>query len=295
MSYPRPPAPSPAPSPPLSPPPVVPTSNPTAKPTGTCCNADALRQNILANVYNGDEDDSIFDLSPQRDAIAWLDKDACECGQFCTDEQVAQRYILAVLYYSTSGDGWTNCATPTDISSSETCRVESSYGSNIIEEGDTLYSVGSKWLTCNPECLWAGTNCNGNDFVNAIDMENNNLGGELPSEVGSFPNLAALALENNEIEGNIPASYSDLTKLVVIDLDFNSLTGNLIDLSNMNRLQQLDLNNNNIGGSIEGLGWEETTLRFVDLAYNSFTGQIAFEIGELATLGECCSLCCCWC
>ena len=119
-------------------------------------------------------------------------------------------------------------------------------------------------------------------------MENNNLGGELPSEVGSLPSLAALALEQNEIEGNIPASYSDLTKLVVIDFDFNSLTGNLIDLGNMKRLQQLDLNNNNLGGSIEGLGWEETKLRFLDLAYNSFTGTIASEIGELASLGECC-------
>ena len=245
------------------------TPPPTPIPTPTCCNPAFLEQTILTNVYNGDE--SIF--NPNGRAMEWLKEDACNCGQFCTTIELTQRYILAVLFYSTDGPNWVNCG---NIESEEECQVQSAYGK---EKGK-----GSNWLTCNSECEWGGTNCKRNGKLNVTDVENNRLDGILPAEMAELSDLTVLALEQNQLRGPIPSSYGNLNKLGVLDLDFNDLTGPLFDISQMKRLVQLDLNSNKLSGSIEGLGWEDTTLKFIDLSSNRFTGTVASEIGDLTTL-----------
>lgn len=288
MSYGPPPPPTPpvlpTPNPTRSTPPPT-TRSPTAQPTGTCCNADALRQTILDKVYDSG-DGSIFNSGPAKDAIAWLDGDACDCGQFCSEDQVVQRYILAVLYFSTNGNNWDSCSAPDNIQNDDTCQVQSSYGNNIIsdDEGKT-FSSGFKWLTCNKECEWGGINCNQNGLIIATDVEDNGLTGTLPNEVAALPRLFAFALEQNDISGTIPSTYSNLARLVILDLDFNSLEGSLLlDLSKMTKLRQLDLNNNNLEGTLGGLGWENTDLQFLDLSRNNFVGPIPTEIGDLPNL-----------
>eukprot|EP00984_Skeletonema_dohrnii_P016099 scaffold7077_cov122-Skeletonema_dohrnii-CCMP3373.AAC.4 len=284
-------------------PPVLPTPNPTrstptppptAQPTGTCCNASALSQTILEKVYLNGVPDSIFSSGPAKDAIAWLYTDACNCGQFCSEDQVVQRYILAVLYFSTNKDSygnnlWNSCAPdPDDLQSNATCQVQSSYGNNIIidEDGNTL-SSGFKWLTCNTACKWSGTHCNENGLINVTDIRNNGLAGTLPYEVGALPELSVFSLEQNQIIGTIPSTYSNLTELTVMDFGFNSLSGNLIDLSKMSKLQELDLINNNLGGRIGGLGWNNmANLQILDLSYNDFSGPTPTEIGDLPNLSE---------
>mmetsp|Transcript_979 Transcript_979/g.1542 ORF Transcript_979/g.1542 Transcript_979/m.1542 type:complete len:421 (-) Transcript_979:222-1484(-) len=252
-----------------------PTSNPTTKPptaqpTGICCGS--VRDTILAKIYGIADNDSVFNTPPAKQAIEWLEKDACTCGKFCAS--LEQRYIDAILYFSTSGDEWDNCSAPDDIQDNTKCSVESSYGN----------SEGYHWLTCTSECEWSGNMCNKKGFINATDIENNGLDGTLPTEIGALPKLSALALEQNSLKGPIPSSYSDLTDLAVLDFDFNQLTGSLFDLSRMPKLQQLDLNNNMLSGKIEGLGWERTNLKFLDLSFNSFSGMVATEIGDLTKL-----------
>eukprot|EP00984_Skeletonema_dohrnii_P005472 scaffold1926_cov83-Skeletonema_dohrnii-CCMP3373.AAC.2 len=288
MSYGPPPTPPvlptvlPTPNPTRSTPPPT-TRSPTAQPTGTCCNPDDLRQTILDKVYDGN--DSIFDGGPAKEAMAWLISDACDCGQFCSEDQVVQRYILAVLYFSTDGNNWDSCSAPDNIQNDDICEVLSRYGNNIIigDDGKT-FSSGFKWLTCNNECEWGGINCNEkNGLVNATDVEDNGLTGFLPFEVAALPRLSAFALEQNDISGTIPSTYSDLARLVILDLDFNSLEGSLeeLDLGKLKKLRQLDLNNNNLVGTLGDLGWEETSLQFLDLSYNNFEGPIPAQIGNL--------------
>ncbi|KAL7494975.1 hypothetical protein ACHAWT_004032 [Skeletonema menzelii] len=248
---------------------LPPTTPPTPTPSPICCNPADLEEFILSNVYNND--DNIFDRDGP--AMEWLAEDACGCG-FCSNLQLIQRYILAVLYYSTGGPNWTKCG---DAASDATCQVQSAYGN----------SEGFNWLTCNSECEWGGTDCREDDEsgrLRVIDVENNGLNGNLPPEIAKLSGLVVLALEQNQLQGPIPSSYGDLDKLVVLDFDFNDLTGTLFDLSNMERLQQLDLNSNSLTGSIEGLGWDQTILTFIDLSYNKFTGTIAPEIGNLDDL-----------
>jgi len=248
---------------------LPPTTPPTPAPSPICCNPADLEELILSNVYNGDIE-TTFDEDPAKSAMEWLAEDACGCG-FCSNLQLIQRYILAVLYYSTGGPNWTSCG---DAASDATCQVQSAYGN----------SEGFNWLTCNSECDWGGTDCRNSGVLNVTDVERNGLIGNLPPEIAKLSGLVVLALEQNQLQGPIPSSYGGLDKLVVLDFDFNELTGTLFDLRNMERLQQLDLNSNFLSGSIEGLGWDLTRLTFIDLSYNKFTGTIAPEIGDLGGL-----------
>lgn len=247
---------------------------PTPNPTSTCCEPDKLKSVIAGEFYN--KDISVFNNdSPQQKAIDWLKEDACNCGT-CKQDQWVQRYALAVLYFSTEGNNWKSCSAPQNIESTDECKVKSKYGK----------VTGSKWLTCNAACDWAGTGCSNDDNnLNVIDIEDNKLSGNIPPEIGFLLDLKILALEENAIAGSIPEKLNALTKLQVLDLDFNKLTGSLIDLSSFTKLQQLDLNSNELEGKITNLGWENLTkLTFLDLSQNKFTGLIPIEIEELFPL-----------
>lgn len=256
--------------PPTTPPPTDAPVTPPPTPVPCCFEQNELEQLIRDEVYGGG--DESFEQGAQRSAMDWLREDVCNCRDFCTPLALTQRYVLAVLYYSTNGANWKSCSqTATD------CSVQSTFGG-----GGT-----ANWLTCNSECEWGGNNCiAGSNELNATDMELNRLEGTLPTEMAVLSKLFVLALEQNSLTGTIPPSYGSFGRLRILDFDFNQLTGPLIDLSQMVRLQQLDLNNNNLSGPIGGLGWENTRIRFIDLSTNKFTGTIAPEIGDLTELSE---------
>ena len=264
--------------PPTTPPPTAASTAPPTTPPPTdaptpvpcCIETDRLEQLIRNEVYDGG--DESFDQGPQRSAMEWLRGDTCTCREFCSDLALKQRYVLAVLYFSTNGPNWNSCS-----QFAPDCSVQSTFGS-----GGT-----ANWLTCNSECEWGGNNCRPGLDINATDMELNGLDGTLPTEMAVLDKLFVFALEQNQLTGPIPPSYGTFSKLRILDFDFNRLTGPLFDLSGMVKLQQLDLNNNTLTGSIENLGWENTILKFIDLNTNQFTGEIAQEIGDLTELREC--------
>ena len=75
--------------------------------------------------------------TPQGEAFQWFD----ESGgvDVCTYPTAQQRYALAVLYFSTNGDGWTD---------------------------------NTGWLSGLPECGWFGVTCDAAfiEFVTALDL-----------------------------------------------------------------------------------------------------------------------------
>ena len=54
---------------------------------------------------------------------------------------------------------------------------------------------------------------------------NNQLAGEIPTELGSLTNLVTLRLDGNRLTGTIPAELGGLTNLAVLYLADNQLTG----------------------------------------------------------------------
>jgi hypothetical protein len=94
--------------------------------------------------------------SPQKKAFLWVTTSPLQPGTD-DDAQIIQRYVLAVLYYATNGDGWTN------------------------KEG---------WLGSSNECDWLNVGCNvTSGVVTDLTPYGNNLVGSIPSEVGSLDSL----------------------------------------------------------------------------------------------------------
>ncbi|KAG8367602.1 hypothetical protein BUALT_Bualt16G0089400 [Buddleja alternifolia] len=88
-------------------------------------------------------------------------------------------------------------------------------------------------------------------YVVNLDLSNNNLVGEIPSELTNLSGLIGLNLSHNHLEGKIPAKIGDLRSLISLDLSSNNLFGTIPDsLSDLSFLSHLNLSHNNLPGRI---------------------------------------------
>jgi len=182
--------------------------------------------------------------------------------------------ILVKLYNSTNGSGWIN---------------------------------KTNWLTGQPIRTWFGVTVVV-DEITQIDLQKNNLTGEIPIELGGLTSLLILDLDTNQITGTIPVELGNLTNLKELYLSGNELTGSIpVELGNLTNLNALylsdnqlsdtipafttlsileyfDLSENQLTGSIPVELASLTNLKFLDLGSNLLTGTIAEELGQLTNM-----------
>lgn len=215
--------------------------------------------------------------SPQAKALEWCKNDM-EIYRVEVASRVAQRYILATLYYSTNGTGWL---------------------------------TNRNWGNGH-ECEWYGVGCEAGEnnvvSVTYLDLNSNHLDGSIPPEVGyistleqseSFlwrmhlicdcfntcSNTLVVHLWGNKLVGSIPNTFSQLAKLHTLYLDDNRLDGEMDDTFNtMKSLKHLDLSENRIRGHVpHGLGGL-TNLRDLRLSDNLLTGTFPISLISLSNL-----------
>jgi hypothetical protein len=146
--------------------------------------------------------------SPQYQALNWMansgdgaDIIQSESIQGATP-YIIQRYILAVLYYSTTGVGW-----------------------------NKQYD----FLTNTNECEWGvGANngfnvidCNNDGFVTLINLWQNQLMGVIPTELVHLTNCTALDFLTNRLSGEVPVEITQM-KLDYLNLGYNQLSGTVM-------------------------------------------------------------------
>ena len=85
-----------------------------------------------------------------------------------------------------------------------------------------------------------------------LDLSGNMLGGQIPTRLGSLTNLTHLDLSNNSLTGTIPAELGNLSNLEFLDLSGNKLTGRIAtSLGNLkNSIETLRINNTGLEGCI---------------------------------------------
>ena len=121
------------------------------------------------------------------------------------------------LYNATDGDNWTN---------------------------------NDNWLTDNDISTWYGVDVS-DGSVTALNLDENNLTGELPVELGNLTNLTRLNLWGNPLSGSIPTELGNLTNLTYLGLQKTELSGSVpVELSNLTNLTQLWLGENKLSGSL---------------------------------------------
>ena len=205
--------------------------------------------------------------TPQYRAFRWLvDYDGMQlCPGLDAIQFILQRYILAVLYFSSGGDLWTRCSNGTA-------------GSSCPQ--------GGRFLGSNSECLWFGISCTSTGRVFSIDFELNNLVGTIPGEIGYLTGLTQLMLEDGGLFGTIPSTIGQLKNLQVLDLDYNHLEGKIPrEISGATGLLMVDLNDNALEGGIENLA-SLGSLERLWLHSNSFEGLVPAQLGNLEYLSK---------
>jgi len=208
--------------------------------------------------------------------------------QLCPqDKHLIQRYVMAVFYFSTRGDRWTQCSAPPPLVDSVDPAGAEADANNLCTIMVSGFESGSDaWLTSGNECGWGGIGCNEDGFVVRIEMEQNGVGGTIAHELSRLQNLRNLVLEEGILTGTIPTELGEIRSLEQIDLNFNLLQGSipeeLYDLSN---LRQLDLNDNELTGTISTSIMELAKMSFFQIENNFFTGTIPTQMGALLDLG----------
>ena len=159
---------------------------------------------------------------------------------------------LVALYQATNGENWT---TSWDLSD---CDV----------------------------CSYSGITCDENGRVAGIDLDENNLIGFIPAEIGEFSNLTSLNLARNTLSGSIPSSVGNLTALTGLTLSANLLSGSIpSEIGNLTELASLSLDFNSLSGEIPNSLGNLIKIILLTLRGNDLTGNIPGSLGNLS-IGE---------
>ncbi|CAI9778137.1 unnamed protein product [Fraxinus pennsylvanica] len=120
-----------------------------------------------------------------------------------------------------------------------------------------------------------------------LELENNNLTGSIPPEIGKCTNLALLNLAGNGLTGPLPPSLGNLTNLQVLNLQSNHFVGEIpTQITMLHRLQRLKLSRNSLNGSIPDSVSSLQNLTNLDLQGNYLSGSIPDSIENLGNLLE---------
>ncbi|CAM6022343.1 unnamed protein product [Sphagnum balticum] len=116
------------------------------------------------------------------------------------------------------------------------------------------------------------------DSLKVLDLVNNSLMGEIPSDIGNLTSLTFLLLAYNNLNGSIPSSIGSLGQLKLLDLSFNELAGEIpVSFNKLWSLQLLNLKENHLLGSVPLLqsSWD---LQVLDVSSNLLTGGIPPQV-----------------
>lgn len=174
---------------------------------------------------------------------------------------------LIALYNSTNGDSWTN-----------TMNSEGAWPVNDPT------AVVTSW---NPDTNtgWYGVVLDSEGRVSYLDLRDNNLAGEIPSQIGSLTKLTQALLYNNRLSGSIPAEIGQLKELFFLNLEVNQLSGSIPpQIGSLPKLQSLFLNFNQLTGTIPVEIAQLQELTYLAVSQNGLTGSIPSQLGSMHKL-----------
>mmetsp|Transcript_5865 Transcript_5865/g.14393 ORF Transcript_5865/g.14393 Transcript_5865/m.14393 type:complete len:1057 (+) Transcript_5865:280-3450(+) len=243
-------------------------------------NRQATRFEYLSSILSPIFPELTEPSSTQIQALVWLSSDDPADWSEFDDQDLVERYLLVMFYFSTNGDLWLN---------------------------------NNEWLSALHVCDWYGVLCWEGMKVTDLFLDDNQLFGTIPSaeisqlsslvsisagsnslegtigsEIGRLDRLERLLLDANFLTGPLPTSFSGLTNLKYLSLESNDLMGELpVEVFTLTNLDFFSIASNNINGTlpsdaIDGLD----SIRELDVSKNAISGNIPTEIGQLTTLSS---------
>ena len=252
-----------------------PTGSPTPAPTPAFF-LDAVGDTIFNLVG-----DKMYDQgSPYALAADWIiNYDPMQLGP--RDANIAQRYLLAMLFFEWNGMDWTEC-TPTDDPNDVDC--EATCYDWLY--GDPFDCDKKRWLSNSHECEWLGVTCPEDRSVRGLELIYNNLKGTLPTEIAKLESLQQLSLIENFISGTIPSEIGSMKHLFDIELNWNLLTGSIPEeIYDSRILFRINVYKNLLTGTVSPNIDNIPALEGMHVGENALTGPIPTEIGMLTNMG----------
>ena len=187
----------------------------------------------------------------QNHDLDWVGLPSCESGELpATDAISLDRDILVAFYNSTGGNNWTN---------------------------------GKYWLSDVPIRYWHGVTVDDHGRVTELRLDENNLTGELPPELGELTELKKLYLWENQLSGGLPPELGNLTNLKGVAIQANRLSGELPpELGNLANLEGLHLWGNRLSGQIPPELADLSNLNSLWLVGNPLSGCIPVGLRDVS-------------
>lgn len=247
-------------------------------------------------------------------------------------EFLVERYIVALLYFSTGGEGWQQqynflkeeSICDWNLSSQQTMQgvfcdddlkvkhlllAENKLGGTIPSELSLLQSLRSLDLSQNYIDGEIPTKLGQLDGLQELNLMSNKINGRIPSALGSLSSLSSLDISSNFLSGSIPSDLGMLLNLESLSMGDNRLTGTIPStFASLTGLTTLNLFRNQLSGTIPPSLSGLPVLTSVNFASNNFTGDISdgycvpertFDSFWADCRGEvpkvnctCCTICC---
>jgi len=183
----------------------------------TKCDTTAIERSrdILSELLTVSDSSSLINPeTSQFKARDWLDN--IDSAIICPgeSERIHQRYRLALLYYQLGGDQWTRCSSQEKHTSS---LLSLTVSSKVDDDDDDEEEEcpENPWLGAGNECQWYGMSCSGDDATSnddddneyrpleVLNLQSNNLSGELFDELVGLEQLVELSIQDNQVVGSL--------------------------------------------------------------------------------------------
>lgn len=162
----------------------------------------------------------------------------------------------------------------------------------VATDGDN-WIRNDNWLSDKPVTEWYGVvGFDGRQIpeidpilsVTTLNLDNNNLVGKIPKEIGLLDDVMFLRLSGNHLHGTVPEELSSMSNLLKLDLSKNELGGTLPSFlfNSLLRTLVLKLNNNNFEGYIDldQLISPKVKLSRIELQMNKLRGPRPKQLKE---------------
>ena len=111
--------------------------------------------------------------------------------------------------------------------------------------GGANWTNKTNWLSESPLGQWHGVTTGEDGRVTELRLDNNNLEGPIPAELGKLAGLEQLSLFMNKLNGSIPPELGELSSLETLWLAGNNLQGTIPDeLGKLTNLWQMSFAGN---------------------------------------------------
>lgn len=138
------------------------------------------------------------------------------------------------------------------------------------------------WDLNQPMNAWHGVDLHSDGCVRLIDLQNNNLNGSIPPNLGDLSQLEHLKLIQNNLSGSLPNSMTKLSNIKTIELHFMNLSGEIPeDIGKLQNLEVLTISGNKLKGAIPSSLGSIESLHTLYVNRNQLTGCFSPNLRSL--------------